>query len=175
MNESLDRSFGILIAYILPGFFCLAGASQSSATIAAWMSVAPSSDPTVGGFLYVTLGSLAAGMVINAFRWLLIDSLHHLTGLSRPNLDFSKLSSNLEAFKIAVEHNYRHYQFYANTVIAGIFYSLADQWANGHWPLLGLLAGIVVEGVLLVTSRDCLRRYYERTAQLIGHDGFEIL
>jgi len=85
------------------------------------MSVSPSSDPTVGGFLYVTLGSLAAGMVTSGFRWLLIDTLLHLTGLTQPTLDFSRLQSNLEAFQLAVEHNYRHYQFYANTMLAAAF------------------------------------------------------
>jgi len=135
MNQSLDRSFGILIAYILPGFLCLAGASYFSPTISGWMSVAPSTDPTVGGFLYVALGSLAAGLVISGFRWLLVDALLHATGLKQPDLDFSKVQDKFEAFQLAVEHNYRYYQFYSNAVLAAAFFGICDQWSNGRWPL----------------------------------------
>lgn len=105
MNQSFDGNFGLIIAYILPGFLCLAGVSRFSPMVAGWMSVAPSAAPTLGGFLYVALGSLGAGMLVSAFRWLIIDTLHHKTGLSLPNLDFSRLQNNLEAFELAVEHN----------------------------------------------------------------------
>ncbi len=50
MTESLDRSFGLTIAFLLPGFVCLFGFSNFSPTLAAWMSSEPSRDPTVSGF-----------------------------------------------------------------------------------------------------------------------------
>lgn len=169
MNDSPERSFGLLIAYVVPGFVCLAGASCFSELIATWMSSAPAGAPTIGGFLYVAVASLGAGLVVNAVRWALLDSLHHLTGLVRPRLDFSRLQANLEAFQLAVEHNYRYYQFYASMVLATAFYALADQWSRGELWSPWLLAGsIVLEAVLLATSRDCLRRYYERTGQMLG-------
>lgn len=168
MNESPERSFGLLIAYVVPGFVCLAGASCFSPTIATWMSVAPSGAPTVGGFLYVAIGSLGAGLVVNAVRWALVDSLHHQTGLVRPQLDFARLQSNLEAFQLAVEHNYRYYQFYASMVLATVFYSVADQAARDLWSRWQLAGCIALDAVLLVTSRDCLRRYYERTGQILA-------
>lgn len=164
---SIDRNFGLLIAFILPGFVSLAGASYYSPTIAGWMTVPPQADPSVGGFLYVALGSLAAGMVASAFRWLIIDSVHHRRGLVPPKLDFSRLQQNLAAYELAVEHNYRHYQFYANMIPASLFYSLASQIHGGLWSLLSLAALTVLEFVLWVTSRDCLQRFYQRTSQLL--------
>ena len=166
--SSFDRNFGLLIAFILPGFVSLAGASRFSPTIANWMTVAPQADPSVGGFLYVALGSLAAGMIASAFRWLLIDSLHHRRGLHPPNLNFSRLQENLAAFELAVEHNYRHYQFYANMIPATLFYAAADQIQTGRWSLLSLVWWLVLEAVLWFTSRDCLQRYYQRTSQLLA-------
>ena len=166
-NYSLERNFGLVIAFLLPGFVCLAGASRFSPTIAGWMSLAPTSDPTVVGFLYVVLASLGAGLVASAARWALIDTLHHRTGLPPPHLDFSLLQPNLDAFQMAVEHNYRHFQFYANMVVASAFFAVCDQLANGRWPVSLLLLASILEGLLLVTSRDCLRRYYRRTEQLL--------
>jgi len=168
MNDSPERTFGLLIAFVVPGFVCLAGASCFSEMIANWMSIAPTGAPTVGGFLYVAVGSLGAGLVVNAVRWALLDLLHHQTGIVRPRLDFSHLQANLEAFQLAVEHNYRYYQFYASMVLATIFYSVADQYTRGMWSPWLLVGGAALEVVLLVTSRDCLRRYYERTGQILG-------
>ena len=167
-DYSLERNFGLVIAFLLPGFVCLAGASRFSPTIAGWMSLATTSDPTVVGFLYVLLASIGAGLVASAVRWAIIDTLHHRTGLQPPNLDFSRLQANLEAFQMAVEHNYRHFQFYANMIVASVFFSVCDQLVNGRWSNGVLVVTAILEGVLFVTSRDCLCRYYRRTEQLLS-------
>jgi hypothetical protein len=168
MNESLERSFGIVIAYVLPGFVCLAGASHFSPMIASWMSMTPRAEPTLGAVFYAALGSLTAGLTISAFRWALLDTFYHFTGLPLPNLDFSHLQEKLDAFELAVEHNYRYYQCYAHLAMASGFYGLADQVAHGPWSAAMLAGGGVLEGVLLATSRDCLKRYYRRSEQLLG-------
>jgi hypothetical protein len=77
MKEPLDRSFGLIIAHVLPGFVCLAGASRLSHTVASWMPA--------------------------------------------------------------------------------------------------LLALVILEFVLLMTSRDCLRRYYSRTRQLLAIESQSLL
>jgi hypothetical protein len=134
------------------------------------MSSAPSADPTVGSFLYVALGSLGAGMICSAFRWALIDTLHHRTGLRAPEFNFRQLQANIDAFQLAVEHNYRYYQFHASMALAVLFYAVLDQWTKALWSLPALLALGILEVVLLLTSRDCLRRYYSRTRQLLSAD-----
>ncbi len=113
MTESLDRSFGLMIAFLLPGFTCLCGFCAFSPTLAAWLSAEPSQEPSLGGFLYAVLGSLAVGLTVSAVRWATIDTLHHSTGLKRPEFNFSQLSEHLAAFQLAVEHNYRYFQFYS--------------------------------------------------------------
>jgi hypothetical protein len=107
-------------------------------------------------------------MIASAVRWTVIDTLHHCTGLPPPHLDFSRLQANLDAFQMAVEHNYRHFQFYANMIVASMFFSVCDQVVNGRWSNGLLVATATLEGVLFVTSRDCLRRYYRRTEQLLS-------
>ena len=53
-------------------------------------------------------------MTVSAVRWALIDTLHSLTGLPLPPLDFSRLGKNVEAFGLLIEIHYRHYLFYSN-------------------------------------------------------------
>ena len=98
MNDVTARNFGLAIAYLIPGFIGLAGVAAVSDVIRTWLG--GDGGPTVGGFLYVSLGSIAAGMTVSAMRWAVIDTIHHFTGLRRPKWDDSKLNERLRA----VEH-----------------------------------------------------------------------
>jgi hypothetical protein len=169
MQSVSNDTFGPLIAYLVPGATVLIGVSPFSPTLEQWFATAPSVSPTLGGFLYISILSLAVGMAVSAFRWLLIDTLHGLTGLPPPALDFAKLERNVEAFTLLIELHYRHYQFYANMLIAtALTYGCYRARLGGlsvGWIDLGLL---VLEGAFFVTSRDNLRKYYSRSQQLLS-------
>jgi hypothetical protein len=64
MTEVSGKNFGFLIAYILPGFVRLWAISYFSPTVRAWLvsSSSAAGAATVGGFLYVTLASVGAGL-----------------------------------------------------------------------------------------------------------------
>jgi hypothetical protein len=164
----LERSFGLIIAFLLPGFTCLCGFSAIFPMLSGWLSATPSRDPSVGGFLYVVIGSLAVGLVVSAIRWLVIDRVHHATGISRPELDYSRLNENLLAYQLAVEHNYRYFQFYANMAIAIVFFAICRQSALETWTLWINFGIVCLEGILLAASRDCLKRFYERVSLVLG-------
>jgi hypothetical protein len=168
MNESLERSFGLVIAYVLPGFACLWGASNLSPLFSHWLAIEPQADPTIASFLYTLLASLAAGLTVSAVRWAAIDALHHRTGVPYPDPDFSKLQEHLEGFKLSIELYYRYYQFYANMFVAIVFAVACRILANGALRITTALAIAVLEGVLLIASRDSLGRYYTRIGQLLG-------
>ena len=168
MNDSPERLFGLTIAYILPGFVSLWGASSLAPNVTLWLSVQPQANPSFATFLYALLASLAAGLVVSAIRWLLIDTLHHHTGVPFPDPDFSKVQEKFDAFELAIELYYQYYQFYANMLVAITLVALCRLGA-GTWPPLPLTAaGILVWLVLLLASRDSLRRYYTRISQLLG-------
>jgi hypothetical protein len=172
MNTSLtNENFGLVIAYILPGFVALWGISYFSPTVAGWISASQQSAPSVAGFMYVTLASIGTGLTVSGIRWLVIDTIHHLTGLTRPAWKFVNLDDKLKGFLTLNEGHYRYYQFYANMFIAVAFtYAAwlvssgkglrAAGWANMHF--------IVLEIVLFANSRDTLAKYYSRVAQLLG-------
>jgi hypothetical protein len=172
MEEHLEQNFGLIIAYLLPGFVGVAGLGEVSGHVATWLSLNPTTDPTVAGFLFVGLASLALGLLLSGVRWVVVDSSHHWTGIRPPNLDFRNLQDNLLAYNLAVEHNYRYYQFYANMLVAIALLCICHGIATRSWPLTwaGTVGILCLESILWYASRDCLRRYYTRVSQILGAD-----
>ncbi|MFO0847147.1 MAG: hypothetical protein U0871_01120 [Gemmataceae bacterium] len=169
MQSVTNDTFGPLIAYLVPGATALVGLSPFLPAVQDWLTAARTDAPTVGGFLYLTVASLAAGMTVSAVRWAAVDRLHARTGLPAPDLDFARLPGKVEEFQLLIEIHYRHYQFYANMLVAVAVAYLGFRTHVGFArPGLADLAVILLEPVFYFTSRDTLRKYYARTAQLLS-------
>jgi hypothetical protein len=168
MKDSLHRVFGYVIAYVLPGYVALWGIAAATPGIQQWLLFSPEEEPTTVRFLAAVLGSLGVGLVVSAVRCASIDQLHHWTGLAHPRIEFGALEQQLSAFLIVVEHNYRYYQFYANMAVS-LPLAVTSYWLSiGTIELKALVAACFVEGVLLFASRDSLRRFYRRTADILA-------
>lgn len=170
MKENSLDDFGFVIAYLLPGLVALWGCGYFEPTIRSWFGAVPENAPTIGGFLYVTLASLAAGLVASTVRWMLIDTLFHRTGIPRPHWNFSRLQANVAAFDFLVGIHYRYYQFYANGAVAVVFTSVARHLAAGqraHGLDMLDLAAVVLIAVLLAGARDTFRKYCTRVGQVL--------
>lgn len=171
VGEISARNFGLFIAYLVPGFLVLIGLACVSDGVGLWLNGVGSSGPSVGSFLFVVVASTAAGMTVSAFRWLILDKAHELTGLARPPLEERMLYQRLEAFDYIVENHYRYYQFYGNSAIALVVAYAA--WVTGGrpgdpgFPLAELWVGVIV-AVFVAGSRDTLRKYYSRAERLLG-------
>jgi hypothetical protein len=172
VSELSAKNFGIVIAFILPGFVALLGVSCFSTTVVSWIAASQGGKPTVAGFCYVSLASLAAGLTVSAVRWALLDTLHHATGVTAPVLQFAHLDDRLNGFLVLVENHYKFYLFYGNAFVAAAFSYSAYLVAGGfgglsqRWWTVGFL---LLEIVLFAGSRDTLKRYYSRTAELLNH------
>ena len=171
MSRLSSQNFGPVIAYVLPGFVTLWGVSYFSPTVDCWIAASQQGAPTVAGFLYVTLASLAAGVTVSAVRWALIDQLHHATGVVPPAWRFAHLEGKLQGYLTLIENHYRFYQFYSNMSVAAAFAwtarAIAERTFMPHsWAAtFGMLA---LEIILLAGSRDALKKYYSRTQQLLN-------
>lgn len=169
MQSVSNETFGPLIAYLVPGATVLTGLSPFLPTVQTWLEGTSTSAPTIGGLLYLSLASLAAGMTVSAVRWAAIDALHARTGLAAPELDFAKLPGKVEEFQLLIEIHYRHYQFYANMLVAVLIAYVGYRIHVGfRIPGLADLAFVALEPIFYVTSRDTLRKYYSRTRQLLS-------
>lgn len=166
MRDVSSQNFGLLIAYLLPGFTVLWGLSHVSPTVETWIGAVPAEPPTVGGFLYGTIASVAAGLTVSTLRWLIIDAIHHATGVARPNWNLSLLGERVAAFTTLIEIHYRYYQFYGGMEIALVI-SFALRWSavGIRWGELGLL--VATELLFFAASRDALKKYCERVERVL--------
>jgi hypothetical protein len=170
VKEDSIANFGLLIAYVIPGCVTLWGIGQISPTVGDWLGAASANSATFGGFLYVTIAAVGAGLTVSTLRWLVVDAIHHLTGIRPPRWDFSRLGDRVEAFDFLIEIHYRYYQFYANTMVATCFSYAA--WRSAHpfaaspfgWPES---AAIALCGVFYLGSRDTPQKYYARTKRVL--------
>lgn len=170
VNSVSNANFGPLIAYLIPGAVVLFGFRPIIPVLQVWFAATPPTAPTIGGFLYLTMSALAVGMTVSAIRWAIIDTLHAWTGLRLPPLDFSRLGQNVAAYNLLIEIHYEHYLFYGNMSVAtalayGAFRMHIGMFKPWGWLDIGVAT---LEVIFLVTSRDCLKRYYCRGQQLLN-------
>lgn len=175
MQESTNKQFGIVVAYILPGFILLAGVAPVLPAIARWLNPVDQGELGIGPPVYAVLGATALGLLLSCFRWLLLDHLHQWTGVKRPQWDDRRLATSLGSFDYLVQNHFRYYEFCGNSLLAVIVsYSLNRLYATV--PFLGLgtdLLVLMIALVLFAASRDALSRYYRRTTRLIGNQTSE--
>lgn len=171
MQPVTNDNVGPLIAYLVPGATVLLGVAPFSPLVQSWFAIQSDLSPTIGGFLFLTVASMGVGMTVSAIRWLVIDTLHRLTGLSLPLLDFSRLGPNVEAFALLIDIHYRHYLFYGNegTALAIAYGCYRLKLGTVSFGWVDLLFG-VLEIVFFTASRDCLKKYYVRSRQLLAFD-----
>jgi hypothetical protein len=170
MKEMSENNFGVIIAFLLPGFLLLWGLSISFESIARLLASSTDKDaPSVGGFLYATLASLSLGLLLSAARWLIVDHLLVLFGVIDPGLNYENLKDKdrYAAFLGVVENHYSYYQYYSNTLVA-IIIAFAAHVVFGKQPatISVWIVVIAVSVALFLGARDSLKKYYTR-AQLV--------
>jgi hypothetical protein len=136
-----------------------------------WRVLSCSQGIGIGPPLYALLAATAMGMVVSCFRWLLIDAIHSVTGITPPVLNYGALEQRLESFNFIVESHYRYYQFYANALISILFAYGVNRLLKTS-SLLGFgtdLGVFILCAVLFTGSRDALSKYRTRSSQLVGH------
>lgn len=174
MAELSARNFGLVIAYLIPGFVALWGVGAVCEPVRHWLLGGEAAGPSLGGVAYVVAASLTLGLTASAVRWAFIDQLHHRTGVTPPRLDFAKLADRLEGFYALVENHYRYYQFYANMAVATAFAFGLSLWGGMRLPVWAEVSVLGVEAIFLAGSRDALRKYYERSSLLLGEAEREV-
>lgn len=162
-DDNSLTNFGLVIAYVLPGFTALQGFPLLSESATAW-GTGGDPNPPLTAFLSGTVMALAAGLTVSTVRWLVIDKLHHRTGLRRPARDYALLERSVDALEYLDLVHYRYYKFYANMVVALLWsYATRDYvlgWAGAFDLLLAAL--------FFSASRDALFKFYTRTSALLN-------
>src|SRR5688572_26532062 len=106
-GTSSSRQFGLMIAYVLPGFIGLAGLAPIVPLFAEWLRPLGQADLGIGPPLYAVLAAMAIGSILSCFRWILLDRLHQRTGLRRPDWNDRQLDQVLGGFDYLVQSHFR--------------------------------------------------------------------
>lgn len=173
MRSVTQQNFGLIIAYLVPGSTALAGVACFSTTVQRWLGASQATAPTISGFMFATLASVGLGVTANTLRRLVIDRLHHATGIRKREWKYAVLQRNLDAVEFVVENQFRFHQFHGNMLVALIFAYIAFEISVPGLSLWRLAAFSLTEIVFLMGSRESLRLYYQRLADLLGVDGLE--
>jgi hypothetical protein len=171
MSQTSHWQFGLLVAYILPGFVALFGIAPLVPMVAKWLQPVNLSELSVGPTVYAILAAITFGMIASCFRWLTIDHLHEWMGVRRPDWNDIHLENRLSAFNYLVEIHYRYYQFYANMIVSILACYGLNRFMR-TMPFLGLrtdFAVLFLCAVLFIGSRNALSNYYTATRRLLGH------
>jgi hypothetical protein len=170
MKDVTEKNFGVIIAFLVPGFLLLWGLSYSRPELGKWLFDMGGKDaPVIGSFLYATIASLALGLLISAIREAIFDVfLYEVTRLQRPQIKSASLGNKekLEGFKEAIENHYRYYQYYANSMIA-IAIAAAYYWRVKGLPSWTLTISVIVIILILgYVSRIELGSFNKRAADI---------
>src|SRR5690348_7056720 len=109
MKGTSSRQFGLIVAYVLPGFIALAGLAPLFPAVGRWLRPVSTGDLGLAPPLYAVLGATAVGSILSCFRWLLVDHVHEWTGVRRPTWDDSQLEQVLGGFDYLVQSHFRYY------------------------------------------------------------------
>src|SRR6266496_1090753 len=158
--DSATKQFGLMVAYLLPGFIVLAGIAPFAPVVATWLQPLNQAQASLGAPVYAVLAATTIGMIVSCIRWLLIDHIHHWTGVRPPAWDDSRLEERVVAFNYLVDNHYRYYQFLANTLVAVIWAYSINRWMATSSRLgVGTDLGVFILCAALFTgSRDSLMK-----------------
>ncbi|MFI6155873.1 hypothetical protein ACIBCA_24670 [Kitasatospora sp. NPDC051170] len=171
MSQAKDftiSTFGLLIAYLLPGFLVLYGVSFWSPQVEGLFNTFRAAKSDVGLSLLMLMASLTAGLILSPMRHLLYEVWCRFGAAKLESADFQKLgeAGKLDSFRTVVDEHYRHHQFYGHCslailpVAAGLVRTQGSHSTNGAW--LVSLSSVAVEAALIYAARNTYKKYVDR-------------
>lgn len=174
MKDVTASVFGLLIAFVLPGFVALSGVlffiSPPGAVATYGKDLNSSSAPLV--FLFLTC--LVLSQILGAGRFYLFEKWLYKSEGFGPNL-YRKLgtSDGLLAFRQAIDEHYRYYQFHGGMVLSLPFLTAGALFAQRgkltFWSiLLTVLAFAALEVLEFKAAKDQLQATFSRGRWILG-------
>jgi hypothetical protein len=172
VKDVTSTSFGLFIAFLLPGLVGLFAVSFWFPIMRSLFTTFLTAESNVGLFFLVILASVVIGLEVTVIRWVLFEELLCRPSRLRPE-DFANLDSEskLTAFRACVDEHYRYHQFWGGmTIVIPILYA---GWLH---HLLGGLTGsttffsmVMLIGLEFLTVIGAIRayRYYVTRARRI--------
>lgn len=153
VKDITSTSFGLLIAFLLPGLVGLYSLSCWSMTLRKVFDTFLTVNANVGLSVVVLLAALAVGLLVTAVRWAVFEcwicKKDHLS-----SSDFERLNgeSKLLVFRAVVDEHYRYHQFWGGMCI--VIPALAIGMFQEYWTFLS--AGRIVISSIFVVAIEII-------------------
>ena len=180
-QDQLGKSFGLVIAFLVPGMIGLYAGSLHVPMLQDWFAVAGRAQTTVGGFLFIIIASSGAGVFLSGVRWYFLeDWIKRAVGVSAQHDIANRRENQTElVYQHMRQQHYDFYLFYSNTLVAlvvlwvsWVFSQLpvltawTFSWATAR-PIVVTLLGAAAGWVLYESAKDAYRRYQEKRAAVL--------
>jgi hypothetical protein len=166
MNDIKDvtsTTFGLIIAYLLPGLTAFYGLSFFSVRIMNWFDLIFRGGASGGLILFVIFGAMVIGLQLSAVRWLIFEQIF----CRDCRFDAAALAGiadagRFAAYRLLIDEQYRYHQFWSGMSFAQIV--LFWGWIRTQQgPIcLAWLSGILAmlcEVLTIVAAIAALKRY----------------
>jgi hypothetical protein len=171
LKDVTTTSFGLIIAYLLPGLLGLYALSLWSPRILALLQSFKTAQSSIGLFFFVALIALIIGVEMTALRWAVFELLLCRGNRLMPE-DFAGMTSDkAAAFNVAIDENYRYHQFFGAMTILLPILGISLAWKFGL-PTIGLTfcwiaAFIIVEAITIGAAVEAYKRYVARARRIL--------
>ncbi len=173
MSQFSATSFGLMIAYFIPGLIVLVSAAKWIPQIEKMFLALTTANSSLGLTVLMVMLAVPVGLFIAFFRMVVFELLLR-RWLKQVSFDWKELSQgdSLGFFRAAIDENYRYYQFYGG--IAVVLPLLFVAWGSSIFPVsnwifkCGIYAGI--EAIAVWSAIDAFVRFRQKTESLRGRN-----
>lgn len=182
-GPALDRvaqGFGLVVAYLCPGFLALWGLQERFPSVKQWLGTAAAADTSVGGFFFVAIAAAGIGVILwSVGSFVIEDVLAAWLGWLKlppqtPIPEGARQRAGIEsAYRDLRDQHFRYYQFHAAMLVALPLIYVDWAWRTGFRRGV-VLIGVLTALLVVVVARSAfvqLKRYAERRAQLLRAPG----
>ena len=174
MKDLSSTSFGLLIAFFLPGLALLVSLAFFVPYIKNLFDTFLTTSSNIGLFFLVILFSLILSLIISVFRWIIFEKIFS-KGYQLEPTDFARLGGSADkllAFRAAVDENYRYHQFWggiAFVIPIFILGLLISNWFEYSTFLIIVIIifGFVSEFLIGKAAIVAYRNYVKRSKYIL--------
>ena len=178
MKDVTSTTFGLLIAYLLPGVVGFHALAERVPSLEQLLQSFLAATSSVGLFFYVALVALVIGIQLSAFRWLVFECvLFPALSLCFPKLKLStkglkreklRQGDTLVSFRALVDEQYRYHQFWGALSIAIPIWFLAKPVPIGEDPTLWMAIAVVIEAITVVAAIAAYDRHVRYAEEFLS-------
>ena len=174
MKDVTSTSFGIVIAFVLPGLAAFYSLSFWSSIVNNILKTFLTVNSNVGLFLLVFAAAVIIGLHVTLIRWLLFEvwlcRAHKLDPSFFRNLGMAE--ERLSAFRAVVDEHYRYHQFWGGmAVVIPIFVAgvLRQMWSGlSGWQIsLTLIVAVAGEALTCWAAVIAYELYSTRAKEIL--------